>query len=39
MKQKYPQLSEYLFSMFKYNKYRVIEAHDVPKIKGITPIA
>lgn len=33
MKQKYPKLSEYLLSMFAYNKYRKIEAHDIPKIR------
>jgi peptidase E len=39
MKQKYPKLSEYLLSMFKYNKYRIIEAHDIPKIRISNGIA
>jgi len=33
MTQKYPKLSEYLLSMFKYNKYRIIEAHENPKVR------
>ncbi len=39
MKQKYPKLSEYLLSMFKYNKYRMIEAHENPKIRMSNGIA
>ena len=39
MKQTYPKLSEYLLSMFKYNKYRKIEAHDIPKIRMSNGIA
>ena len=39
MKQKYPKLSEYLLSMFKYNKYRKIDAHEVPKIRMSNGIA
>ncbi|MFX1258159.1 MAG: hypothetical protein ACFFAN_09890 [Promethearchaeota archaeon] len=33
MKEKYPKLSEYLLSMFKYNKYRKIEAHENPIVR------
>ena len=39
MTQKYPKFSEYLLSMFKYNKYRKIEAHDIPKIRTSNGIA
>lgn len=39
MKQKYPKLSEYLLSMFKYNKYRKIEAHEIPKVRISNAIA
>lgn len=39
MAHKYPKLSEYLLSMFKYNKYRKIEAHEIPKIKMSNGIA
>ena len=39
MNQKYPKLSEYLLSMFKYNKYRKIDAHEVPKIRMSNGIA
>ena len=39
MKQKYPKLSEYLLSMFKYNKYRIIEAHENPKVRTEKGIA
>ena len=39
MKQKYPNLSEYLLSMFNYNKYRKIDAHNIPKIRMSNGIA
>ena len=39
MKQTYPKLSEYLLSMFKYNKYRKIDAHEVPKIRMSNGVA
>ncbi len=39
MKQKYPKLSEYMLSMFKYNKYRKIDAHEIPKIRMSNGIA
>jgi len=31
--QRFPKLSDYLLSIFKYNKYRKIEAHQVPIIR------
>ena len=33
MKGKYPNLSDYLLSMFEYNKYRKIEAHENPIVR------
>lgn len=39
MTHKYPKLSEYLLSMFNYNKYRMIEAHEIPKIRLSNGIA
>ena len=39
MRQKYPKLSEYLISMFKYNKFRKVDAHEIPKIRTLKSIA
>ncbi len=39
IKKKYPKLSEYLLSMFNYNKYRKIDAHKIPKIRLLNGIA
>ena len=39
IKKKYPKLSEYLLSMFNYNKYRKIDAHEIPKIRMLNGIA
>jgi len=39
MRQKYPSLSNYLRSIFDYNKYRKIEAHHAPRIRLSSEIA
>jgi hypothetical protein len=39
MKQKYPLLAEYLLSMFNYNVYRKIEAHEIPNLRVSEGIA
>lgn len=39
IKEKYPKLSDYLLSMFKYNKYRKIEAHENPIVRMENRIA
>lgn len=39
MAERYPKLSEYLLSMFEYNKYRIIEAHENPKVRMENKIA
>ena len=36
---KYPKLSNYLRSMFNYNKYRRIEAHHAPRVRFSNEIA
>lgn len=39
MNQKFPKLSDYLRSIFELNKYRKIDAHNVPRVKISNGIA
>jgi len=39
IKTKYPELSKYLRSMFNYNKYRKLDAHENPKVRFTNGIA
>ncbi len=39
MKTKYPELSKYLHSMFNYNKYRKLDAHENPIVRFTNSIA
>lgn len=39
LSQKYPLLSEYLLKIFKYNKFRLLEAHENPEVRVSGEIA